>query len=424
MGDRLRFLLHRIGERLWVRPLVMSLLSVSIVFLVKTVDEYDLGRRVPELSQVSIETLLAIISASMLVIATFAVASMVAAYASASNTATPRCFSLVISDDVSQNALSTFIGAFIFSVVALIALQNGYYDRAGRFTLFAITVLILAMVIVTFVSWVDRIARLGRLGNTIEKVEAVTAAALRRRQAHPTLRGASVVESDPEGRAIYSEWIGYVQRIDIAALQACAETVQLRIRVAALPGTFAAPGRPLAYVTTDTGEVADIDEGPIARAFLIGIHREFDEDPRFGLIVLAEIAGRALSPAVNDPGTAIGIIGSLVRLFALWVDPAEVDGLHGVEYDRVAVPELSLRAMMDDAFTAMARDGAGTIEVVGRLQKALATLASMGDASLREAAIHHSRQVLARAEAVPIPPQELALLRELAALVEQGGVTP
>jgi uncharacterized membrane protein len=158
MGDRLKFLFQRIRERLWVRPLMTGVLSVAVVFLVKTADDHDIGRRVPEITQASIETLLAIISASMLMIATFAVASMVAAYASASSTATPRSFSLVISDDISQNALSTFVGAFIFSVVALVALKNGYYDRAGRFALFVITGLILAMVVISFVGRVDSIA--------------------------------------------------------------------------------------------------------------------------------------------------------------------------------------------------------------------------------------------------------------------------
>ena len=179
MGARFRFFMRRIGERLWVRPLAMCVLSTATVFLAKTVDNPEIGQLVPTITQDSIETLLAIISASMLVIATFAVASMVSAYASASSTATPRSFSLVISDDVSQNALSTFIGAFIFSIIALIALKNGYYDKVGRFALFALTLMILAMIIITFVSWVDRIARLGRLGGTIDKVEAATAAALR-----------------------------------------------------------------------------------------------------------------------------------------------------------------------------------------------------------------------------------------------------
>ena len=123
MGDQLRFFLNRIRERLWVRPLAMCVLSTTIVFLAKTVDKPEIGKLVPAITQDSIETLLTIISASMLVVATFAVASMVSAYASASSTATPRSFSLVISDDVSQNALATFIGAFIFSIVALIALK-------------------------------------------------------------------------------------------------------------------------------------------------------------------------------------------------------------------------------------------------------------------------------------------------------------
>ncbi|MBK7564114.1 MAG: DUF2254 domain-containing protein [Propionivibrio sp.] len=139
MGDRLRFLLNRINERLWVRPLAMCVLSTAVVFLAKTADNTGIGQLVPAITPDSIETLLTIISTSMLVISTFAVASMVSAYASASSTATPRSFSLVIADDVSQNALSTFIGAFIFSIVALIALKNGYYDRAGRFALFALT---------------------------------------------------------------------------------------------------------------------------------------------------------------------------------------------------------------------------------------------------------------------------------------------
>ena len=197
----------------------MCVLSTAVVFLAKMVDNTEIGQLVPAITPDSIETLLTIISASMLVIATFAVASMVSAYASASSTATPRSFSLVISDDVSQNALSTFIGAFIFSIVALIALKNGYYDKAGRFTLFVLTLMILAMVIITFVSWVDRIARLGRLGGTIDKVEAATAAALQRRRCAPTLRGVPAGRRQNGGQAIYGagNWICTARRCHRAA---------------------------------------------------------------------------------------------------------------------------------------------------------------------------------------------------------------
>lgn len=189
MGDRLRFFINRIRERLWIKPLVMSVLSALAVFLVKMLDIDAFAEFVPSITEQSIKTLLTIITGSMLMIATFAVGSMVSAYASASNNATPRSFSLIVADDVSQNALSTFIGAFIYSVVALIAMENGYYGETGRFALFVLTLLILTMVIVTFVRWVDRIARLGRLKGTIEKVETATAAAIQLRRHAPTLGG-------------------------------------------------------------------------------------------------------------------------------------------------------------------------------------------------------------------------------------------
>ena len=416
MSDRLRFLLNRISERLWIRPLAMCVLSTAVVFLAKMADNTGIGQLLPAITPDSIETLLTIISASMLVISTFAVASMVSAYASASSTATPRSFSLVISDDVSQNALSTFIGAFIFSIIALIALQNGYYDRAGRFALFSLTLMMLAMVVITFVTWVDRIARLGRLGGTIDKVEAATAAALQRRRCAPTLGGVPAGPCQNAGQAIYGGSIGYVQRVDVTALQTYAEESRARITVAALPGTFSAPGRALAYVTADSGDLSDIDARQVAQAFILGNGRQFDEDPRFGLVVLSEIASRALSPAVNDPGTAIGIIGTFVRLFSLWSEPIDEGDTPISECDRVEVPKISLRDMFDDAFTAIARDGAGTIEVAGRLQKAFASLASIGDGHMRDAAIHHSRLALARAENVLEIPEDLEVVRKLAKL--------
>jgi uncharacterized membrane protein len=128
---------------------------------------------------------------------------MLSAYAAAGSTATPRSYSLVVSDDVSQNALSTFIAAFIFSIVALIALKNGYYEKAGHFALFTLTIVVFALVVLTFLRWVDRIARLGRLATTIDKVEKATAAAMQRRRCAPTLGSAPAGMIQDADQAIY-----------------------------------------------------------------------------------------------------------------------------------------------------------------------------------------------------------------------------
>lgn len=409
--DRLSFLLNRLRERLWVKPLTIGLISFAGAVVAKAVDGTGLGQVAPDISIESIEALLSNMAGSMLAITTFAVASMVAAYASASSTATPRSFKLIISDDVSQNALSTFIGAYIFSIVALTAIKNDFYQTAGRFALFVLTVCVLALVVITFVRWVDRIARLGRMGPTIDKVEQVTTRALLRRQKSPTLGGVPARLPLPAGQPLFAPTVGYVQRVDVESIQAFATQADCRVRVAALPGTFVAPGQPVAYIHE---QLAPVDGGQVIQAFTIGGERVFDDDPRFGLVVLSEIAGRALSPAVNDPGTAIDIIGTLVRSFTLWIRAQAESEPQPPVHDRVEVPELSVRDLFDDAFTAISRDGSATVEVAIRLQKALGALASLGHAEVREAAIQHARMALTRSEKTLMLAEEIAAVRESA----------
>lgn len=422
--DTIRFVLRRIRERLWVKPLFIGLVSVLAVFLAKLSDNFEQVDWLPVITTDSVQSLLSVMAAAMLPIATFAVASMVSAYSSASSTATPRSFPLVISDDVSQNALSAFIGAFIFSVVALTASKNQYFEGNGRFTLFSLTLLVLAFVIFTFVRWMDRIARLGRLGTTIDQAERATAAVMRRRRDAPTLGGVALpVGHQPLGEAVFSPEVGYVQRIDMEAVQHFAQTIGGKVVVQALPGTFALPGRALALYTRDPAHTEAVDEQTLVRAFRIGGDRIFDDDPRFGLVVLAEIAGRALSPAVNDPGTAIDIVGTLARLFVLWRTPSDKEP-EPPRYDRVEVPELNVADMFNDAFTPIARDGAGSVEVGVRLQKAFFALGLVGDDAMRAAALHHARTALARAELVMGMQEDLEVLRSIATFATKAAQAP
>lgn len=399
--DRLRFVISRIKERLWVRPLVLCVLSIGGTFIARLADDVGLASVLPEITLESVESLLTIMASSMLVIATFAVGSMVAAYASASAGATPRSIPFVIADDVTQNALSAFIGAFIFSIVALIAVQNDLFASAGLFSIFVLTLLVFAIVIITFVRWVDRIARLGRVVNTIGKAEKAAGDALDRRRHAPTLGALAISphQAADKGAAVFSPTVGYVQHIDMEALQACAEALDCRVVVKALPGTFVSADRPLLRIE-GTGEFKPDD---FAGTFTIGSNRAFEDDPRFGLIALSEIADKALSPGINDPGTAINVIGTMVRLFTLWQSPLDKDKVVSISYDRVSVPTLAIDDMFNDAFTAIARDGAGFVEVSIRLQKALCALAETGDNAMAAAARNHSRMALARSEyAMPL----------------------
>ncbi len=402
MSSNLRFLLNRLSEILWIKPLVVCIFSIGLTQLASLADEWTVNLHLPEVSQTSVVTLLQISASSMLVIATFAVGSMISAYASAGSTATPRSFPLLVADDISQAALSVFVGTFIFSIVSLVAVQNGYYGPAGYLTIFVFALIALAIVIVTFIFWVDRVARLGRPGNTIELIESATHRALVCWMEQPHM-GGRPLETEPSGSSVTSDQVGYIQRIDIEKLQKVAEQSECTFSLLVLPGDFVTSSTPLICVSGGCDNSA-----AILGAFKIGHQRTYDEDPRFGFIALSEIAVRAMSPALNDPGTAVDVIQTQIRLLTTW--EGQVEGEDAVEFDRVQVPGINVADLFNDAFRVIARHAASTPEVAIFLRRCLASLS--GTPALASQAEEHAKMVLSYCEHAGLPESDMTQIRK------------
>jgi len=132
-------------------------------------------------------------------------------------------------------------------------------------------------------------------------------------------------------------------------------------------------------------------------------------------VVLSEIAIRALSPAVNDSGTAIDVIGRCARLLALWAEGARGDSGQSPKFPRIHVVPIRSEDLFDDAFRLVARDGAAQIEVQSRLQKALRALRHTGDHAFRQAAAYQSQLALQRAEQAMTMDADKQLLRDIVA---------
>jgi len=388
-----------LAEKLWVQPALYSIGAIIAVSVCTLADYLPIAKILPDIKADLIETLMSVLTASMLGVATFAVASMVSAYASVGTNATPRAFALVIADDVSKRALSSFIGAFIFGTIGIIAMNLKFYDLPGRFFLFGVTLLYYAWVIWIFMRWVDSIARLGRMGNAIARVEAAAANSLATHARAPLLGAARQSSDFDQSRPVYPAKIGYIEDIDMSDLQEAAEECGGKVHVAATPGSFVGPGRPVAYIE---GGAAVFNDGKVSAAFYIGKQRWFSSDPRFGLVVLAQIASRALSPGINDPGTAIDVLGSATRLLVDWSKKLENENRTRAEdgsvpeFPDVSFPELPISGLLNDAFTAIARDGAAQVEVMIRLQRDLQLLAASTDGDLRDAALEFSKSALER----------------------------
>lgn len=402
LNSRLVWLLRRWGRKIWVRVVGFAGLAVAAIVSAEVLAPYVPAAWAERIGANAVGDILTILASSMLAVTTFSLSIAVSAFAAAANTATPRATALLQEDRTTQNVLATFLGAFLFSLLGLITLRTDIYDDAGEMVLFLATLGVVALVIVALIRWIVLLMSFGRMGNTLDRVEAAATASLARRLGAPCL-GAEPWCAPPSWTTpLTAAGAGYVQHVDLPMLSACAAALDMRLHLAALPGSFVYDGAVLLHVA---GRAPGEDE--IARlraAFTLGHERTFDQDPRFGIIVLAEIASRALSPAVNDPGTAISVIGRLVRVLSQWPQQAAPV----IEFPGVHVAPLDAADVMADAFRPIARDGAALVEVQVRLHKALVALSAIDPAALHGPAVALSRYALARVEQAGLEASELA----------------
>lgn len=94
---------------------------------------------------------------------------------------------MLIQDSSAQNALATFVGSFLFSLVGIIALNAGVYGDSGRVVLFVGTIGVIAVIVITLLRWIDLLARFGRVGDAIDRVETAAVHAMRARWKHPCI---------------------------------------------------------------------------------------------------------------------------------------------------------------------------------------------------------------------------------------------
>ena len=390
----------RITRRIWVRASLFSALAIVTALVGIVASPYIPDDLPAKVGADAVDRILGIIASSMLTVTTFSLSVMVSAYSAASSNVTPRATRLIMEDSTTQNVLSTFVGSFLFSLVGIIVLSTGAYGAQGRVVLFAATILVIVLIVATLLRWIDHLSRLGRVTETTAQVEAAAAKAMRDRHQNPYMGGRpfdASVTVPPLARPVYSSRIGYVQHLDMQALSKLAGDGGGKIYLGAIPGDFVDPIEPLAWML---GVIEDNAEKSLRDCFSIGDTRSFDQDPRFGASVLAEIASRALSPGINDPGTAIDVIGRAVRTIAIWVEPVDVTE---PRYPNVFVPPLELSNIFDDLFTPIARDGAAVVEIGLCLQRAFLALSKYGDGRYLEQAKRHAAEALQRAEqALPI----------------------
>ncbi|MBC7178549.1 MAG: DUF2254 domain-containing protein [Roseovarius sp.] len=388
--------LLRFSRKLWLRVTLFALLAVlasaAAILLDDQIPDSLKARFTPD----AVMPILTILASGMLAVSTFSLNVMVTAHNAAAGQTTPRVHAILLADTTTHTVLATFIGAFVYALSAIILFQTGFYPEGASVLVLVFTVAVVVLVVVALLRWIHHLSDLGSMDATLLSIEEAARNSLIRDRSLPSLGARRLTEDTVlpmEVRTLTAPATGYLQLIDMHAISEKLGTDQTRVYLYVRPGAYLVRGQTIGHASG-----LSEDEGrAICRNLTIAATRSFEQDASYGLLVLSETASRALSPGINDPGTAIAVLCRQEKLLLDWTHASK--GEERPLFPRMFVPETSRAAMIDMAFAGVARDGAGQIEVALRLQQVLARLAKAPDADLAQAAREMSQHACEYAEA-------------------------
>ena len=293
----------------------------------------------------------------------------------------PRLVLWFARDRMLFHALGAFTATFVYALFTL-----AWVDRGGSAKVPLLSpALVGIMIIVSMLMFSRLMQRLGdlQIGNVLHLVgdqgRAVVGGMFRR------LTNASAVPRASEGAAgdarlgratqtvKYFGKPGTIARLDVDALVALARQAGGTIVMACAVGDTLVEGTVLLRVH-DGG--TPLPEDALLGAVRLGRERTFEQDPKYPIRLLVDIAIKALSPAINDPTTAVQTIDQLEDLLRR-LGLAELDAGYVADESgalRLVFPTPTWEDYLTLAFDEIRQFGSSSVQVLRRMRSALVGL--------------------------------------------------
>lgn len=389
---------------LWVVPAVGGLLGPFLALLDLWVDDrIDLPDALTYTASSASGILTAIVGA-MVGLLGFVVTIGVLVVQTATNTLSPRFMRIWYRDPLQKAVLATFAGTFTFAFTLLRRVADNHVPSLGV-TVAGVLVTLSLLMLLVFLDRFTHVLRPVAVGSLMVRYGMASIADARPRVT--ALINGPDAPPRPTGRpdlVVRSDRPGVMQAVNIDGLITSAERHNYLLVLIRTPGDFVSVGTPMIEVfAADRSSDRSALDNPIANNGLasltglaalnglvaLGIERTIDQDPAFALRILVDIAIRALSPAVNDPTTAVQMLDH-IEIFVEAVALAEPRTGMIALADRGGTPRLFVAVRRFDHYLRLATSeimqyGGASPQVCRRMSAMLESLAAMVRADERPA---------------------------------------
>jgi uncharacterized membrane protein len=410
---------------LWLLPVVAVVVSVGLGAVLSRINVSPDSLLAFQGTADDARNLLIGISSTMVTVIALLLGLAVVALQLSSTQFSPRLLRNFLRDRPNQVVLSVFVGTFGYSAAGLFEVGVSGGERVTEFPRFAVTVAVglLFLSLGLLVFFADHLAHSIQVDQVMRVAENATLDVIRKL---PT--GGERMETPPPGaHVVAARSSGYVQVTYVAALRRTAAAHRVRIRLRPRVGEHVVAGTVLAWVwpTDDRSHVPPGLDAAVTEAVRIGFERTLEQDPGLGMRQLCDAACKALSPAINDPYTAIQAIEHLSVLYRALAARPPADVVVHAPQGLVMIPSRSFTEHLALGVGLIRRYGAAEPTVIVALLRLLTTaLEACGHAREHRAAITEQADLLVSAAQREIAePADLALVHSERAALDHALAT-
>jgi len=300
---------------LWTVPLVAIALEMLVAPLIRALDTWQRWILVG-LEPAGASALYQTVITLTLSFVVFTFGSLLVAIQVAGGQLTPRIIATTL---LRNNVVRYSVGLFVFTLVFAVAALNRQEEAVHQLVA-TVTGILGVACIANFLFLIDYAARLlrpvavvARVGDEgvamIKSVYPDPATAL-----PPEAASLDALPRVPSRDVAHRGTSGIVLAVDIPTLVALARSHDGRIEFLAQVGDFIAADEPLFVLY---GGAMAIDDRAMRSTVAFGPERTLEQDPMFAFRIIVDIASKALSPAINDPTTAVLALDQVCRLLRL-----------------------------------------------------------------------------------------------------------
>lgn len=366
---------------LWFVPSLFVVAATVLSVITVTIDHH-LGNPNSWLffdgGPTSAEQILATIAASMITVTGLVFTITVVVLQLASNQFSPRVLRTFLRDRGSQIPLGVFTATFVYSLFVLVRVRTGvvgavFVPRLSVSVSFALILTSMG----ALVYFVNHVAQSIRVVNIIESVAGETRDAID--AAFPAIPWPGDTEvappalGPPTGTVLLGRRGGVIDGLNINGLVEAAKAHDCVLKMVPTMGEFV-PEHAVLFEVFDT--TSPVDARRVVAQVDIGAERTMRQDPAYGFRLLADIAEKALSPAINDPTTAVQAIDRLHDLLGRVAHRPQPPGLYHDDDSRLRLvrPIVTWDALVTLAFEEIREYGSSSMQVHRRLRAAIEQL--------------------------------------------------